>query len=84
MVFGFWEHLTIPGNRIFAIIFVVWAILPYSAFAQPSDIVFVNGKVLTVDTNFSTHQAVAVGEVLNLLDKQEGCILGRGITQACR
>ena len=46
--------------RVFAIIFVVWAILPTSAFAQSADVAFVNGKVLTVDVDFSTQQAVAI------------------------
>ena len=46
--------------RVFAIIFVVLGVLPTSAYAQSADIALVNGKVLTVDADFSTQQAVAI------------------------
>ncbi len=46
--------------RVFAIIFVVFGVLPFSAYAQSADIALINGKVLTVDANFSVQQAVAV------------------------
>ena len=46
--------------RVFAIIFVVSGILPFPAFAQSADIALVNGKILTVDARFSTHQALAI------------------------
>ena len=46
--------------RVFAIIFVVLGVLPISAYAQSADIALVNGKVLTVDADFSTQQAVAI------------------------
>ena len=45
---------------VFAIIFLSLGFLPLSTFAQSADIVLVNGKVLTVDADFSTEQAVAV------------------------
>ena len=40
--------------------FAFWGFFPSSAFAEAADIVLVNGKVLTVDANFSTKQAVAI------------------------
>ncbi|MYA95772.1 MAG: amidohydrolase [Nitrospinae bacterium] len=46
--------------RVFAIIFVALGILPFSAFSQSADIALVNGKILTVDADFSVQQAVAV------------------------
>ena len=46
--------------RVFAIIFVVFGVLPFPAFAQSADIALINGKVLTVDADFSTQQAVAI------------------------
>ena len=47
-------------NSVFTFIFMVCAILPTSALAQSADIALVNGKVLTVDADFSTEQAVAI------------------------
>ena len=46
--------------RVFAIIFVVFGVLPFPAYAQSADIALVNGKILTVDADFSVQQAVAV------------------------
>ncbi len=46
--------------RIFAVMLVVLGVLPSSAIAQTADIALVNGKVLTVDPDFSTQQAVAI------------------------
>lgn len=46
--------------RVFAIVFVVLGVLPFPVFAQSADIALVNGKILTVDSNFSVQQAVAV------------------------
>ncbi len=46
--------------RVFAIIFVALGVLPFPAFALSADIALVNGKILTVDANFSTRGAVAV------------------------
>lgn len=60
-------------NRIFAIIFVVLGVLPSSGFAQSADIALVNGKVLTVDADYSIQQAVAIrGErILSVGDKSQ-------------
>ncbi len=43
-----------------AVALVVSGILPADSFAESADVALVNGKVLTVDANFSTQQAVAV------------------------
>lgn len=47
-------------NRVCAMMFVVLGAIPAFALAQSADIVLLNGKVLTVDANFSTREAVAV------------------------
>ena len=59
--------------RVFAIIFVVLGVLPSSGFAQSADIALVNGKVLTVDADYSIQQAVAIrGErILSVGDKSQ-------------
>ncbi|MDE0340663.1 MAG: hypothetical protein OXI82_00845, partial [Nitrospinae bacterium] len=54
------EYLMILKFRVFAIIFVVFGVLPFPGYAQSADIALINGKVLTVDADFSTEQAVAV------------------------
>lgn len=46
--------------RVFAIIFVVLGVLLSPAFAQSAGIALVNGKILTVDADFSTQRAVAI------------------------
>jgi predicted amidohydrolase YtcJ len=35
-------------------------VFAFSALAQPADTVLINGKILTVDQQFSTHQALAI------------------------
>ena len=50
----------IPRNRIFIMFLLVWTILPASAFAQFAVMFLVNGKVLTVGSNISTRQAMAI------------------------
>lgn len=47
-------------NRVCAMMFVVLGAIPAFALAKSADIVLLNGKVLTVDANFSTREAVAV------------------------
>ena len=50
----------IQKMMIFIIVFLGTGILPAPASAQSADVVLVNGKILTVDSNFSTQQAVAI------------------------
>jgi len=54
-------------KRISALLWLV-LLVSSSAWAQLAETVFVNGKILTVDSQFSTHEAVAVrdGKILAL------------------
>lgn len=47
-------------NGLRALMFAFLGAFPASALAESADIVFLNGKALTVDANFSTREAVAV------------------------
>ncbi len=45
---------------VFVCLLLTAAFLPQPAWAQVADAILVNGKILTVDQRFSTHEAVAV------------------------
>src|SRR4051812_9944882 len=49
------------GLRIGAGVALCVALLPGAASAQPADTVLFNGKILTVDADFSIKQALAIG-----------------------
>ncbi len=53
-----------------------------AAFAVGTFVVVAPAESATL--RIGAHRALMGGEVLNLLEKLEGCILGRGITNPCR